>query len=114
MGDVPAMTAEPVKIKVNHNDLMALYDAHPRKTGGTTVRSRRAGEKRPLSSTDGRRQRPKKRDKQFNTNVTQEVWDLVEDLIERHDLTKAEFTERAFLHFAEALKAGKANGGGTV
>jgi hypothetical protein len=111
------MAGKPeVRVKItNHNDLNDLYDAHtPRKTGGTTVRSRRAKEKRPLSSTDGRVQRTTRRDKQFNTNVTQEVFDLVDDLCQRFDLTKAAFTERAFLHFAEALKAGQANGGGTV
>jgi hypothetical protein len=110
------MTTEPavrVRVKVtDHNDLTALHQT-PRKTGGTTVRSRRTKEKRPLSSTDGRLTRTTRRDKQFNMMVTQEVFDLVEDMCLRFDLTKTTYTERALLHFAEVLKAGKANGGGT-
>jgi hypothetical protein len=34
----------------------------------------------------------------------------VADMCERYDLTKSEFTERAFLQFIETLRAGKGNG----
>jgi hypothetical protein len=46
----------------------------------------------------------------LNTNLTSDLFETVSDLCERHDLTKAEFTERAFLLFAETLKRGKGNG----
>jgi hypothetical protein len=96
---------ESVKIKVtNHGDLMELHKAPPRVTSGTTVRSRKAAERKPLPSTDGRRQRIKGRDRQLNIDVTQEVWDLVDDCAGRQDMTKNDFAERAFRHYAAALK----------
>lgn len=96
---------------LDHGDLRALVDQAPRQTSGTTVRSRRSRERTPIKSTDGRRRKSTNRDRQFNTNVTEEVFQMVSDLCDRFDLTKTEFVERAFLQFAEALKAGKANGG---
>jgi hypothetical protein len=99
------------KIKpIDHGDLRALLDQAPRQTSGATVRSRRARERTPLKSTDGRRRKVTNRDRQFNTNITSDLFETVSDLCERHDLTKAEFTERAFLLFAESLKGGKGNG----
>jgi hypothetical protein len=94
-----------VKIKRPENELlMELYDHGPRETGGATVRQRRsAAGKKPVKSTD-RRRRGDARSKQYNTNVTQELWDVVERLLSVHDLTKAEFTERAIRHYAEHLK----------
>jgi hypothetical protein len=99
------------KIKpIDHGDLRALLDQAPRQTSGTTVRSRRSRERAPLKSTDGRRRKSTNRDRQFNVNVTSDLFETVSDLCERHDLTKAEWTERAFLLFAETLKGGKGNG----
>jgi hypothetical protein len=93
------------KIKpIDHGDLRALLQHAPRQTEGTTVRSRRSRERAPLKSTDGRRRKSTNRDRQFNTNVTSEVFELVADACERHDLTKAEFVERAFLQFINTLK----------
>jgi hypothetical protein len=99
------------KIKpLDHGDLRALLNQAPRQTAGTTVRSRRSRERAPLKSNDGRRRKTTNRTKQFNVGVTEEMFEMVSDLCERHDLTKAEFTERAFLLFAETLKGGKENG----
>ena len=100
------------KIKpLDHGDLRALLDQAPRQTSGTTVRSRRSRERTPLKSTDGRRRKSTGRDKQFNVNVTPDLFEVVTDMCERHDLTKSEFTERAFRAFIETLRAGKGNGG---
>jgi hypothetical protein len=99
------------KIKpIDHGDLRALLEQAPRETPGTTVRSRRSRERMPVKSTDGRRRKVTNRDRQFNTNITSDLFETVSDLCERHDLTKAEFTERAFLLFAVTLKGGKGNG----
>jgi hypothetical protein len=87
-----------------------LLEQAPRETSGTTVRSRRSRERTPLKSTDGRRRKVTNRDRQFNTNMTSDLFETVSDLCERYDLTKAEFTQRAFLLFAESLKGGKENG----
>jgi hypothetical protein len=102
-----------VKIRVtNHNDLMELHRAPPRRTPGATVGSRKAGERKPLPSTDGRRQRIKGRDRQINIAVTQEIWDLVDDCVGRYDMTKNDFAEHAFRHYAAHRKAGgEINGG---
>jgi hypothetical protein len=101
------------KIKpIDHGDLQALLQHAPRHTQGTTVRSRRARERPPVKSSDGRKRRTTNRTKQLNTNVTEEIFEMVSDLCERHDLTKAEFTERAFLLFAETLRG--ANGDGVA
>jgi hypothetical protein len=89
---------------LDHGDLRALLEQAPRQTSGTTVRSRRSRERTPLKSTDGRRRKSTNRDRQFNTNVTTDLFETVADLCERHDLTKAEFTERAFLQFIETLR----------
>jgi hypothetical protein len=95
------------KIKpLDHGDLRALLSQAPRETPGTTVRSRRARERAPVKSTDGRRRKSTGRDKQFNTNITLALFETVSDLCERHDLTKAEFTERAFMQFVETLRGG--------
>jgi hypothetical protein len=100
------------KIKpLDHGDLAALLHQAPgRQTSGTTVRSRRSRERAPLKSTDGRRRKSTGRDKQFNVNVTPDLFEMVTDMCERHDLTKAEFTERAFLQFIETLRGGKGDG----
>ena len=74
-----------------------------RTTGG-----RRRKEKKPLSSTDGRRQRGLGRHRQFNTNCTQAIHDAIDDAIERFDLTKAELFERAIWRYISALKDGDA------
>jgi hypothetical protein len=88
------------KIKpLGHGDLRALLNQAPRQTSGTTVRSRRSRVRAPLKSTDGRRRKTTNRDRQFNTNLTSELFEMVADACERHDLTKAEFVERAFLQF---------------
>jgi hypothetical protein len=95
------------KIKpLDHGDLRALLSQAPRQTSGTTVRSRRSRERAPVKSTHGRRRRSTGRDKQFNVNVTPELFETVTDMCERHDLTKSEFTERAFMQFVETLRAG--------
>ena len=105
-------TKEPApKIRpIDHGDLRALLEQAPRQTSGTTVKSRRSRERAPLKSTDGRRRKSTNRDRQFNTNITSDLFETVSDLCERHDLTKAEFTERAFLTFIETLRGGKDNG----
>lgn len=90
---------------IDHGDLRALLEQAPRQTAGTTVRSRRSRERSPLKSTDGRRRKSTNRDRQFNTNVTSDLFEMVADACERHDLTKAEFVERAFLQFIETLRA---------
>jgi hypothetical protein len=96
------------KIKpLDHGDLAALLNQAPRQASGTTVRSRRSRERAPLSSTDGRRRRTTGRDKQFNVKVRPDIFEIVADMCERHDLTKSEFTERAFLQFIETLRGGK-------
>jgi hypothetical protein len=93
------------KIKpLDHGDLRALLDQAPRQTSGTTVRSRRSREKAPVKSSDGRRRKTTNRTRQFNTNITDDLFEMVHDLCEREGLTKAEFTERAFMKFAESLK----------
>ena len=95
------------KIKpLDHGDLRALLSQAPRQTSGATVRSRRAQERAPVKSTDGRRRKSTGRDKQFNVNVTRELFETVSDMCERHDLTKSEFTERAFMQFVETLRGG--------
>jgi hypothetical protein len=97
----------------DHEMLTALYEHGERQTPGTTVRQRRgAAGKKPVRSTDRRYKRGAARSKQYATNVTQEIFDLVDDLLDKHDLTKAEFTERAILYYAAALKAGTVDGGG--
>jgi hypothetical protein len=101
------MEAKPKIKSIDHSDLQALFDAAPRTTGGGTVRGRKKGERPPpVKSTDGRRLRTKGRDKQFNTNVTPDLFDRMSDACERFDLTKAEFTELAFNAAIAALKAG--------
>lgn len=102
--------ASPKVTMTNHNDLTGLYDAAPRarRTSGQTSASRAAREKKPLSRTDGRILRKMNRDYQYNTRVTQEIWEGVEEMCGRFDLTKAEFTDRAFAYFIEALRTGKA------
>jgi hypothetical protein len=110
IGGTMDQTKQPkIKPVIDHGDLQALWHQAPRHTGGTTVRSRRTRERGAIKSTDGRRRRSTNRDRQFNTNVTDEIFDMVSDLCERFDLTKAEFVERAFTRFAEALKSGKAD-----
>ena len=105
-----ATNEQTPKIKpIDHGDLRALLEQAPRQTGGTTVRSRRSRERTPVKSTDGRRRKSTGRDKQFNTNITPELFECVTDACERFDLTKAEFTERAFLLFIETLR-GKGDG----
>lgn len=99
------MTDE-AKVKVNHNDLAALFAGAPRKAAGRTSSDRRAAERKKISSTDGRVLRRMGRDRQYNTRVTDEVADLVEELCDRFDLTKAELTERAIKAYAEHLKSG--------
>jgi hypothetical protein len=96
---------------LDHGDLRALLEQAPRQTSGTTVRSRRRAERAPLKSTDRRRKSERaRRDKQFNTNVTTDLFETVADVCERHDLTKAEFTERAFLAYIEKLRGGNRDG----
>jgi len=98
------------KIKpLDHGDLRALLNQAPRQTSGTTVRSRRSRERAPLKSTDLRRRKSTGRNHQFNVSVTSDVFEMVADMCERHDLTKAEFAERAFLAFIETLR-GKGDG----
>jgi len=105
-----ATNEQTPKIKpIDHGDLRALLEQAPRQTAGATVRSRRSRERTPVKSTDGRRRKSTNRDRQFNTNVTSEVFEMVADACERHDLTKAEFVERAFLQFIETLR-GKGDG----
>ena len=100
-----ASNEQAPKIKpIDHGDLRALLEQAPRQTTGTTVRSRRSRERAPLKSTDGRRRKSTNRDRQFNTNVTSDLFEMVTDACERHDLTKAEFVERAFLQFIDTLK----------
>jgi hypothetical protein len=99
------------KIKpIDHGDLRALLEQAPRQAAGTTVRSRRARERPPVKSTDGRRRRSTGRTKQFNVGITEEVFEMIADTCQRYDLTNREFAERAFLHFIEALKGDKENG----
>ena len=74
------------------------------------MRSRRSRERAPVKSTDGRRRRSTGRDKQYNVNMTSDLFELVADMCERHDLTKSEFTERAFMQFIETLRGDKADG----
>ena len=100
-----------LKIKTKPNidlDLMALYgedDAQP--VAGSTVKARKAAAgKKPVRGTDRRFKHGAARNKQYNTNVTEEIFDLVARLMDQHDLTKAEFTERAIRHYAEHLKKG--------
>lgn len=101
------MEPKPRMKQIDHDDLQALFDAAPaRKTSGATVRSRRAREKPSIKSTDGRRLRSKGRDKQFNTNVTPDLFERMGDACERFDLTKAEFTELAFNAAIAMLKSG--------
>jgi len=42
--------------------------------------------------------------------MTSDLFELVADMCERHDLTKSEFTERAFMQFIETLRGDKADG----
>lgn len=89
-----------------HDDLADLYEQKStRSTAGTTVKSRRdlAG-KKPPKGTDRRFKHGEARSRQYNTNVTQEIHDLVADLLDEFDLTKAEFTERAIRLYAESLR----------
>jgi hypothetical protein len=95
---------------LNHGDLTALLNQAPRQASGTTVRSRRSRERAPLRSTDGRRRRSTGRDKQFNVKVRPDIFEIVADMCERYDLTKSEFTERAFLRFVDTLREGKGDG----
>jgi hypothetical protein len=97
---------------IDHGDLQALLQQAPRHTQGTTVRSRRARERAPVKSSDGRRRKVTGRTKQFNVGVTEEVFELVADACARHDLTHREFAERAFLQFIETLRG--ANGDGVA
>ena len=89
-------------------DLMALYGEAGDDRGppvGATVKARRqAAGKKPVRGTDRRFKHAAARSKQYNTNVTEEIHELVARLMDQHDLTKAEFTERAILHFADHLK----------
>lgn len=90
----------------NHIDLASLHDAdEERQTPGTTVKHRRgAAGKKPIKGTDRRRKHGDARNRQYATNVTQSIFDLVDKLTHQYDLTKAEFTHRAILHYAEYLK----------
>jgi hypothetical protein len=103
------------KIKpLNHGDLSALLNQAPgRQTSGSTVRSRRSRERAPLKPTD-RRRKSSGRDKQFNVNVTPDLFEMVTDMCDRHGLTKPAFTERAFLLFIDTLRKGKGDGVASV
>ena len=98
------MTDE-VKV-ISHGSLDGLYEAAPRKSAAQTSVRRGAKEKRKLSSTDGRVLRRMNRDRQYNTRITEELADLVEEMCDRYDLTKAELTERALRHYADYRKQG--------
>jgi hypothetical protein len=92
---------------IPHDDLQALFDnAAPRTAGGTTVRSRRSKERRRFKSNDGRRMRSKGRDKQYRTDVTTDLSERVDDMLDRYDLTKADFTEMALEAAIVLLKSG--------
>jgi hypothetical protein len=97
-----------IKIKAaDHATLTALYDAAPpRETPGVTVGQRKAMARKGIRSTDRRGKKTGARRRQYNTNVTDEIWELVDELLDEFDLTKAEFTERAIRRYAAALKAG--------
>lgn len=90
-----------------HTDLTSKLDTVLDPKRGTGARSRR--EKKRLSPMDGRVRRGLGRDRQFKTNVTQELLDLLEDMVDEYEFTKAEFTERAFRFYAKHLRAGTAN-----
>jgi hypothetical protein len=102
--------ADKPKFKdIDHDNLQALLDAAvpPRTTGGTTVRSRRSKERvSGVKFNDGRRLRSTGRDKQYNTNVTPDLFERVADMLDRFDLTKAEFTELALKAGIALLKSG--------
>jgi hypothetical protein len=102
-----------MKIKPpDHNALTALYEQGSRDTPGTTVKQRRgAAGKKPVRSTDRRYKGLAARNRQYNTNMTQELFDQVDVALNKYDLTKAEFTERAIVYYLEALRTGKVNGG---
>ena len=108
MKNTSQSAAQPKIKQIDHDDLQALYDSAspPRATGGTTMRSRKAKERPGVKSTDGRRRRSKGRDRQFNTNLTPDMFERMADMCERFDLTKAEFTELAFKAAMALLKLG--------
>ena len=103
------MDSKIPKFNVSQHDLQALYAHGPRKSEGSTVSSRRKRERTPISSSDGRRRKTTGRNRQFNVVASQDLIDLVADTCERHDLTKAEFIERAVRAYVEALKRGGAD-----
>ena len=84
-------------------DLRSLLQAPPKKAAGRTSGSRAARERRPISSTDGRKRRGLGRTVQFNVGVTPELDALVKEACFTHDLTKPEFFERAARAYIEAL-----------
>ena len=96
-----------LKIKrPEHGNLAALLgEEKERETPGVTVQQRRnAGGKRTVRSTDRRRKHGDARSRAYATNVTQAIHELVDKFTRQFDLTKAQFTENAILHYVEHLK----------
>ena len=103
----PATKKPRVLLNYDHDNLAAtLGAAAPRQTKGTRVNDRRAKEKQPISTSDRRRNDGAKRSIQYNTNVSEEVDGIWRDACSLHDLTKAEFTERAIRMYAAELAKG--------
>lgn len=88
----------------SHDDMEALVDVKRVSLGGT-VQSRHEAARKPIKASD-RRFKLDKRDKQYNTNVTSELFDEVAAAMEAHDLTKAELTERALRMYLDHLASG--------
>lgn len=95
-----------------HTDLTSKLDqvlAEPAPSPQRSSNARARREKKRLSPMDGRVRRGLGRDRQFKTNVTQDLLDLLEDMVSEYEFTKAEFTERAFRFYAKHVRAGTAD-----
>jgi hypothetical protein len=94
------------RIKLSAEAMDSLGEVYSRqRRAGSTVRAREQAAKRPARGTD-RRFKADRRDRQYNTNVTTEIFDLVASLMDEFDLTKAELTERAIRLYSEHLRSG--------
>lgn len=107
--EADAMTSRHTNLASILDGVMAHQDGEPSSEERRTTGGRRRKEKKRLSKTDGRVRRGLGRNRQWNTNVTQELIDMAEDECDRFDLTKAEWTERAFRFYAKHLEAGTAD-----
>ena len=94
--------AQP-EIEIDEYDLRELRKSAKRKAGGTTVASRRKGEKVSVSPLDGRAQHKTNRDVQLNVGVREEIKEIVAQSRIKYGLPMCVFVEEAIEFYARKL-----------